>query len=235
MDYNKEYAFELKNINKYYSSNNDNEQDLHILNDINLSVKKGEMVAITGSSGSGKSTLLHIGAMLDNAESGTVQIAGKMFDAKIAAKQQDINLLRLENVGFVYQYHYLINSFNVIDNVAMPLYIKNIGKSDARAKAMDILKQLNLAELANKSVLKLSGGQKQRVSVARSLVNNPKIIFADEPTGNLDNQLTHQLFEIFTNLAKKQGSSIIMVTHNIDLSKMMDKSYILSKGKLIAV
>lgn len=210
----------LKNICKDYKQGR---SLIEVLKNVNLEIYPGETIAIIGASGSGKSTLLHIAGLLDKADSGEVMINGEVFNQN--TNLQNTNKIRLDNMGFVYQHHHLLGDFTAQENVAMPLLIKGEKKSDAMDKAEDLLNQLGLGKRLWNVPGELSGGEQQRVAIARALVNDPKIILADEPTGNLDPHTADEVFSMFIERAKKFGTAIIMVTHNLELANKMDKSY----------
>lgn len=210
----------LKNISKDYQQGRSN---IEVLKNINLELYPGQMLSIIGSSGSGKSTLLHIAGLLDNADSGTISIDGvKNTDITNKYKRHKI---RLENLGFIYQHHHLLSDFSAQENAAMPLLIKGEKKAHALEIADDLLNDLGLGKRLCNVPGELSGGEQQRVAIARALITRPKIVLADEPTGNLDPHTSDEIFEIFCNQSKKFNSAIIMVSHNIELSAKMDKIY----------
>jgi len=216
----KQIVLQLKNINKDYRQGR---STIKVLKDVNLEITKNQMVAIIGASGSGKSTLLHIAGLLDFADSGSVHIDNipeqKIKNLKYAPQ------IRLENLGFIYQHHHLLGDFTAQENVAMPLLIYGIKKSEALERAEDLLAKLGLGKRLYNLPGELSGGEQQRVAIARALINNPKLILADEPTGNLDPNTAEEVFELFLDRAKNSGTAIIMVTHNTSLAKRMHELY----------
>lgn len=202
---------------------------LSILKGINLNIKKGESVAIVGASGSGKSTLLHILGGLDRPSFGRVFFKDKdltsMDDAQMA-------LFRNKYVGFVFQFHHLLAELNVLENVAMPLIIRGIKKKKAFERALFVLGLVGMEEKKKQMVNTLSGGERQLVALARSLIGEPEVILADEPTGNLDRKNAAKVGEILKNLNRDMGLTIILVTHNMELAKLMDRILKLKHGKI---
>ena len=219
----------LKGISKDYKQGR---SVIEVLKNIDLTVSQGEMVSIVGASGSGKSTFLHIMGLLDSADSGSISIDG-IDDAKIA-NLRNANQIRLENMGFIYQYHHLLKEFTAQENAAMPLLINKIPKKEAMDRSAAILEELGLGKRLFNVPGELSGGEQQRVAVARALINNPKIILADEPTGNLDPHTADEVFAMFIERAEKEGAAIVMVSHNLELASRMHKTYKL-EGSLVEV
>ncbi len=215
----------LKNISKDYKQGR---SVVEVLKNIDLQVSRSQTIAIVGASGSGKSTLLHIAGLLDLADSGTITIDG-VSSAKIS-NLRHANEIRLEYMGFIYQHHHLLRDFTAQENAAMPLFIRGIKKSEAMDKSAEILEQLGLGKRLYNVPGELSGGEQQRVAVARALINNPKIILADEPTGNLDPHTAEEVFAMFLERAEKFGTAIIMVSHNLELAAKMQKTYKLDYG-----
>jgi len=222
---NKE-VLKLQNLCKKYKQGN---SVVEVLIDVNLTVTQGELVAIIGSSGSGKSTLLHIAGLLDVADTGTVEIAGKIYSPKLS------HIVRLKNIGFIYQQHHLLKDFTALENVAMPKLIAGSNYKLALNEAKELLSELGLASKVNNMPGELSGGEQQRVAIARSLINNPKVILADEPTGNLDTNTADEVFKLFLKTAHQKNTSIIMVTHNNEMAYKMDKIYELKYGVLAKI
>ncbi|WP_016917376.1 ABC transporter ATP-binding protein [Rickettsia honei] len=204
----------LKNISKHYSQG---KTIVRVLDDLNLTVNEGELIAIIGSSGSGKSTLLHIASLLDKPTKGQVIIPN--------SKYQKYHLIRLHYLGFIYQQHHLLKDFTALENVIMPRLISGLDQKKAIEDATKILDDLGLGKKLYNMPGELSGGEQQRVAIARSLINKPKIILADEPTGNLDPKTTNEVFNLFLKVAREQNTAIIMVTHNHELAHKMDKLY----------
>lgn len=217
----------LKGISKDYKQGR---SIIEVLKNVNLTIHQKEMVAIVGASGSGKSTLLHIAGLLDTADSGEIFI-DNVEDIRIKNLRYS-NRVRLENMGFIYQYHHLLTDFTAQENAAMPLLINNIPRKEAMERSATILEELGLGKRLYNVPGELSGGEQQRVAVARALINNPKIILADEPTGNLDPHTADEVFAIFLERIEKENAAIIMVTHNLELAAKMNKTYKLSEGSL---
>ncbi len=212
-----------KNIHKKYG-------ELEILKGINVDINKSEIVSVVGSSGAGKTTLLTILGTLDRPTSGELFIDGtdvyKLNDKKLAA-------FRNLNIGFVFQFHHLLPEFNALENVCMPALIANISKKQAETKAKELLDYLGLKDRLNHKPSELSGGEQQRVAVARALVNSPKIIFADEPSGNLDSKTAQELHQLFFNLRKEFSQTFVIVTHNTELADMADRKLVMKDGNVI--
>ncbi len=201
---------------------------LEVLKGLNLEVNSGEMVAITGESGSGKSTLLHLLGMLDKPDEGDIYYSGK----RINVHDKKVNEFRNKKIGFVFQFHYLLEDFTAEENVAMPMFLatKNLKKSIKEAQ--NLLKTLDMFERKEHYPNQLSGGEQQRVAVARALINNPEIIFADEPTGNLDAKHSNELMELLIKFNKINDQTFVIVTHNQDITKVVDKHFVLENGVL---
>ena len=222
----KENVLVLENICKEYDQA---KTRIEILKNIDLTVKAGEMIAIVGSSGSGKSTLLHIAGLLDQPESGNIRICNVNCNGNKTSRN---NELRLNYIGFIYQYHHLLKDFSARENVAMPKIIAGANRSRALEEADSQLIKLGLESRLNNLPGELSGGEQQRVAIARCLINKPKIILADEPTGNLDPSTAENIFKLFIDLASEQGTAVVMVTHNHELANRMHKVYELKYGLL---
>lgn len=218
-------SLSLKNISKSFFNQG---KEIKILKDIDLDVKTGEMVSIVGQSGAGKTTLLQIAGLLDNQTSGDIYINNNI----VTIKQDKIRTeVRKHQIGFIYQSHYLFNEINVLENAIIPLLISGISKSNSIIRAEKILEEVNLSHRKKFFPSQLSGGEKQRVSVARALIKNPSIILADEPTGNLDQENSNNIFQIIKNLTNKKNISCLFVTHNQDLAKKSDRIVCIKDGK----
>lgn len=217
----------LKNINKTFRQGN---EILEILKDVNLEIRPKEVVALIGPSGSGKSTLLQIAGLLENPTEGEVYIDGE----NCTGNSDNVRTaLRRDYLGFVYQYHNLLPDFDAVENVIIPQLIAGVKYKEARDKAMWLLQRLGLNEREHHRPAELSGGEQQRVAIARALANTPKLLLADEPTGNLDPNTSDNVFLTLLEVVKETGLSALIATHNIDLANKMDRVVSLKDGKLI--
>ncbi|MDZ4664695.1 MAG: ABC transporter ATP-binding protein [Bacteroidota bacterium] len=211
-----------KQIHKSYGS-------LEILKGVDLHINSGEVVSIVGSSGAGKTTLLTILGTLERPDSGQVLINGQnvveLNDKKLAA-------FRNENIGFVFQFHHLLPEFNALENICIPAFIAKKSKKEAEARAVELLELFNLKDRATHKPSELSGGEQQRVAVARALINNPKVIFADEPSGNLDSKNASELHQLFFKLRHELKQTFVIVTHNNELAKMGDRTLVMKDGRV---
>jgi lipoprotein-releasing system ATP-binding protein len=215
----------VKNLKKSYQEASEN---LQILKGVNLQINAAETVAITGQSGSGKSTLLHILGMLDSYDSGDIEFLGK----KISVNDRDINRFRNQQIGFVFQFHYLLEDFSAEENVAMPAFIRTGNHQQSLQEARALLKKLDILQRKDHYPNQLSGGEQQRVAFARALINQPKIIFADEPTGNLDAEHSEEMIELLLSLNREFSQTFVIVTHNHSIAQRMQKTYYLEDGVL---
>ena len=215
-----------KNLNKNFD---DGENKNHILKDISLEVVSGDTLAINGSSGSGKSTLLHILSGLENTSSGEIFIDGTNISY---LSENELCKLRLEKIGFIYQFHHLIKELDVYENISLPLLVKKTEKGEIEKKVNEIIEKVSLNDRKNFQIDKLSGGERQRVAIARAIINNPKIIFADEPTGNLDSKNAKNVFSLLKDIANSNNSSLVIATHDNGLTKMLDKKIIIENGSI---
>jgi lipoprotein-releasing system ATP-binding protein len=207
-----------------------NYNGLQVLKSVDIFVNKGEIVSIVGSSGAGKSTLLHILGSLDRANSGEIWINNQRIDT---LKEKELAKFRNKHIGFVFQFHHLLPEFTALENVCIPGWIAGTPKNELETRALELLKILGLQDRATHKPLELSGGEQQRVSVARALINNPDIVFADEPTGNLDSKHAQELHELFLHLQKTMGQTFLIVTHNDALAKMSDRVVHMKDGKIV--
>lgn len=215
-----------KNIHKSYGN-------VSVLKGIDLEVVSGEILAIAGPSGSGKTTLLQILGTLDEPDSkrNTDLIINRKSVSQMSSK--DKALLRNKYLGFIFQFHELLPEFTALENVCLPSWISKRNNEEVRNDALKLLRELDLLKMAYKKPEELSGGERQRVAVARSLINNPEIIFADEPSGNLDSRNSDHLYELFFDLRKNKGCSFVIVTHNEKFAAKADRKMILKDGKII--
>ncbi|MDR2107729.1 MAG: ABC transporter ATP-binding protein [Holosporaceae bacterium] len=213
-----------ENISKRYNKN-----DNFVLKEIFLRVKKSQFIALSGPSGSGKSTLLHIIGLLDVQTEGTLFVEDKDVSLMSDAEKTDI---RLGKIGFVYQYHHLLQEFSAVENVMLPQLIAGVPEKTARKKAAALLGNLGLEDKLNSLPSQLSGGQKQRVAIARALANDPILLLADEPTGNLDPETATSVFGDLIRLVRETGMSAVTATHNDDLAAKADRKIFMSNGKL---
>ena len=215
-----------KNLNKSYSDGNNS---IDILSNINLNISSGETVAITGASGSGKSTLLHILSTLETADSGEINLDGHLISG---LDDNKLSKIRLTKIGFIYQFHHLIKELSVKENISLPLYIAKKSNTDIEKIVNEVIDQVDMTKRKDFQLDKLSGGERQRVAIARSIVNNPKIIFADEPTGNLDKNNANNIFSLLNDLVKNNKSSLIMATHDLDIALKLDRNLKIDNGQL---
>ena len=222
-----EVVIEAKIINKYFHD----PLTVKVLNDISFSVNKGEFISIIGKSGCGKSTLLYILSTMDTDFEGELLIDGTSMKNK---KEKQLAKVRNEKIGFVFQFHYLLNEFSVLRNVMLPgLKLNSYSEAEVEQRAIDRLKILGMEKMALKRANQLSGGEKQRVAIARALINDPLIIMADEPTGNLDKKNSQVVFEIFKELAEVQHQTLLIVTHDNEFAENMHRIIEMEDGRII--
>ena len=220
-------ALKASNIVKYFYE----PDEFQVLKGLSFEARKGEFLSLTGKSGSGKSTLLYVLSTMDTDYRGELEINGERLTGRT---QNELAAFRNEHIGFVFQFHYLLPEFSVLDNVMLPaLKLKRRSRQEIEAKAYGDLAMLGLKDQALKLASKLSGGQQQRVAIARALVNEPSIIMGDEPTGNLDSKNTQVVFDIFRQLARERGQTIIAVTHDEDFARNSDRTIDLSDGQIV--
>ena len=211
-----------KNIHKYYDN-------LHVLKGVDLHINKGEIVSIVGASGAGKTTLLQILGTLDGFDNGALTINEQQITS---LNKKQLAAFRNTSLGFIFQFHQLLPEFTALENVCIPGYIKKTNKAAVEKRAKELLAFLGLSSRENHKPNKLSGGEQQRVAVARALINNPAIILADEPSGNLDTQSAENLHDLFFKLRNEFGQTFIIVTHNKDLAAMADRKLIMQDGTI---
>tara|TARA_S200000501_G_scaffold91450_1_gene84777 strand:- start:393 stop:1061 length:669 start_codon:yes stop_codon:yes gene_type:complete len=215
-----------KNINKSYSDGNNK---INVLNNVNLNISEGETLAIIGASGSGKSTLLHVLSSLDKADSGNIEIGGELISS---FDENRLCQIRLHKIGFIYQFHHLINELSVKENIALPLLIADKNKSEIEKITDEVIDQIGMKKRKDFQIDKLSGGERQRVAIARSIVHNPSIIFADEPTGNLDKINANNIFSLLSDLVSYNKSVLIMATHDLEIASKLNKVLKIDGGHL---
>ena len=219
--------FELKNISKEYRTK---VETIEILKNINFKLNQADFVSIQGKSGSGKTTLLNIIGLLDTPSTGEIR-----FDDKIInySDEKIKNMIRNKKIGFVFQFHYLLNEFTALENVMLPALIdKKIDRKQLEIKAKELLDLVELGHRVNHKPLELSGGEKQRVAIARALINDPNIILADEPTGNLDLETSETISELFKKINEEKQQTIVIVTHSSELAELTQDKYKIEKGNL---
>ncbi len=202
-------------------------QNLPVLKGVDLEIKQGEVVAITGASGAGKSTLLHLIGTLDSPDSGKISFLEKDV---LKMKKKELAKFRNKNIGFVFQFHHLLPEFTALENVCIPGFIGNKPKKEVETRAKELLDMLGLADRLSHKPSQLSGGEQQRVSVARALINNPSVVLADEPSGNLDSKNAEELHNLFFELRDKFNQTFVIVTHNNLLSEMSDRKLVMKDG-----
>jgi lipoprotein-releasing system ATP-binding protein len=214
----------IKNVHKKFLESS---FFVHILKGVAFSLFPGEIVGLVGESGTGKSTLLHLIGLLDSVTEGEIIIDGVDMSH---ASERDRTKFRRDTIGFVYQKHHLLSEYTVLENIMMPLLIQGVSKSEAKRRAFHLMQRVGIDHRAQYPITKISGGEQQRASVARALIKQPKILLADEPTGNLDQETGEQVFSLFLDLAKEQNVTMLMVTHNQSLMKKMDRVLFLENG-----
>ncbi len=222
----KKQMIKANNIHKNYG-------DLHVLKGVNLHIKQGEIVSIVGASGAGKTTLLQILGTLDRvseAQKSDLLINESNINS---LSQKQLSKFRNEQLGFIFQFHQLLPEFTALENVCIPAFIKKTPKAEVEKRAKELLDFLALSDRYNHKPSELSGGEQQRVAVARALINNPKVIFADEPSGNLDSEAAENLHQLFFKLRDEFGQTFVIVTHNQELADMADRKLVMVDGKIV--
>ena len=205
---------------------------LQILKGIDFHVNKGEIVSIVGASGAGKTTLLQLLGTLEKPDSGIIEINGIN---PFSLSSNKLSEFRNTSIGFIFQFHQLLPEFTAIENICLPALIKGLSMIEAKKEALKLLEILGLSSRAEHKPSELSGGEQQRVAVARSLINNPKVVFADEPSGNLDSTNSKELHQLFFDLRDEFNQTFVIITHNDSLAKMADKQFLMKDGKLLNV
>ena len=222
-------ALELAAIKRIYRQGG---LELTVLNGIDLALSPGELVALVGPSGAGKSTLLHLAGLLERPDAGEVRIAG---DECGSLSDERRTLLRRATLGFVYQFHHLLPEFSALENVMIPQMIAGVSRSMARDKAARLLRRVGLGERLGHRPARLSGGEQQRVAIVRALANDPKVLLADEPTGNLDHATAESVMATLIEVARATGLAALIATHNLDLARRLDRVVALEDGRLTAI
>ena len=212
-----------KNIHKRYGT-------VEVLKGVDIAIEKGGIVSIVGPSGSGKSTLLHILGTLDKADKGEVSMNNTVTSSLSAKKMA---AFRNKHIGFVFQFHHLLPEFTALENVSIPGWLAGRKKAEVKERAEELLKMLGLSHRMDNKPNQMSGGEQQRVAVARALINNPDIVMADEPTGNLDSANANELHQLFFELRKKFNQTFLIVTHNEELAKLSDRVLYMKDGKIV--
>ena len=221
-----EAALELRGVGRTFVQG---DRKLEVLKDVSLALHPGELVALVGPSGSGKSTLLYIAGLLERPDRGEILIEGKPCDVRNDARRTS---LRGQNLGFVYQFHHLLPEFSALENVVLPQLIAGTGKRQARERARDLLSHLGLAERLSHRPARLSGGEQQRVAIARALANQPAVLLADEPTGNLDHDTADEVVSQLLEQVRGRGLAALIATHNMELAGRMDRILRMQDGRL---
>ncbi len=218
---------ELSALEKAYHRGRPNQ--INVLCGANLKVKHGEIIALVAPSGAGKSTLLHIAGLLDTPDAGEVKFHGEVLNTMSDRRR---TMIRRKEIGFVYQFHHLLPEFSALENVMLPQLANGQARSEAKSVAAELLSKVGIAERADHRPAELSGGEQQRVAFCRALANAPKVLLADEPTGNLDQTTSEQVFEILMSVARQTGLSAVIATHNPQLAAKMDRTVTLKNGLL---
>ena len=225
----KNNLIELVNIHRAFWQGGER---LNILNGVDLSVKPGETISLVGPSGSGKSTLLHIAGLLEKPDDGEIHILNKNVSS---LSDKKLTQIRNQKLGFIYQYHYLLSEFSALENIMLPQLIAGKKRGIARERAITLLSSLNLGDRIYHRPYQLSGGEQQRVAIGRALANDPQIILADEPTGNLDFENAEAVFSMLLKQSRRAGVAAIIATHNLELAKKLDRIFLIENGSLSSV
>lgn len=224
-----EKMLKLSGISKTYNRGKSNE--VQVLNGADIALESGEMVALVAPSGAGKSTLLHIAGLLDTADQGWVEIAGKDMTGLGDRRRTEA---RRRDVGFIYQFHHLLPEFTALENIVLPQLANGVARAEANMRAYDLLARVGVAERAGHRPSAMSGGEQQRVAFCRALANEPRLLLADEPTGNLDPATSDQVFGTLVDLVRGTGLAALIATHNLELAARMDRIVRLHEGKVVA-
>ena len=219
-------VLEAKNINKHFLK----PKDFHVLKDISFAIKQGEFASIMGKSGSGKSTLLYILSTMDTDYTGELFLNNELVTGRLST---ELSRIRNEHIGFIFQFHQLLPEFTALENVCIPAFIKQSSKAEAEKRAKELLDFLGLKDRYHHKPNELPGGEQQRVAVARALINKPAIIFADEPSGNLDTHTAENLHQLFFKLRDEFGQTFVIVTHNEELANMADRKLVMVDGNIV--
>ena len=225
-----DYALELAGIEKVYKRGTPGE--VAVLRGATLEVKRGEVVALVAPSGAGKSTLLHIAGLLDTPDQGSVALSGRNM---VGLSDRDRTLARRAEVGFIYQFHHLLPEFTALENVVIPQLANGATPAEAETRALDLLSRVGVAARASHRPAALSGGEQQRVAFCRALANGPRLLLADEPTGNLDPETSDQVFSALMALVRETGLAALIATHNLDLAARMDRILRLDQGRVTEI
>ncbi|MBM3614729.1 MAG: ABC transporter ATP-binding protein [Alphaproteobacteria bacterium] len=225
-----DYALELAGIEKVYKR--DTPGEVVVLRGATLEVKRGEVVALVAPSGAGKSTLLHIAGLLDTPDAGSVALSGRNI---VGLSDRERTLARRGEVGFIYQFHHLLPEFTALENIVIPQLANGVAAPEAEARARDLLDRVGVAARADHRPAALSGGEQQRVAFCRALANRPKLLLADEPTGNLDPGTSDQVFGALMGLVRETGLAALIATHNLELAARMDRTVRLDQGCVMAI
>lgn len=215
---------QAQNIHKSYGA-------LKVLKGVDIAIQRKEVVSIVGPSGAGKSTLLHIIGTLDKPDSGSVRVNETDINS---LKDKQLSAFRNKHIGFVFQFHHLLPEFTALENICIPAFIAKVEKAEAEKKALELLSFLGLEQRKNHKPSELSGGEQQRIAVARALINNPDVVLADEPSGNLDSASAKELHQLFFTLREKFGQTFVIVTHNNELAGMTDRVLTMRDGMIVS-
>lgn len=220
-------ALVLENVTRIYQQG---ERELHVFDRLELTIEPGEVVALVGPSGAGKSSLLHIAGLLEAPDDGSITIAGTNCDT---LSDEQKTAVRRHQVGFVYQFHNLLPEFSALENVVLPQMIAGRSRKAAEVEAQRLLESFGLADRVSHRPAELSGGEQQRVAISRALANNPRLLLADEPTGNLDPKTAKAVFHELVEVTRNEGAAALIATHNLDLASRMDRVVLMHEGRLV--